>query len=95
MFRRVFHKRGKGCGEPSEGRCAVSKGEGDTARAGETCELFGASSPRKSKKTLSSRDWDESVCAASWCHPISEQPGRSLLSPCCGGGGRACLQARW
>ena len=50
MLQRVFHKRGKGCGEPSEGRCAVSKGEGDTARAGETCELFGASSPRKSKK---------------------------------------------
>ena len=28
MLQRVFHKRGKGCGEPSEGRCAVSKEEG-------------------------------------------------------------------
>ena len=46
---------------------------------------------QESGKTLSSRDWDESVwfaswCFASWCHPISERPGRSLWTPCCGGG---------
>ena len=41
---------------------------------------------QESGKTLSSRDWDESVWFASWCHPISERPGRSLWTPCCGGG---------
>ena len=41
---------------------------------------------QESGKTLSSRDWDESVSFASWCHPISERPGRSLWTPCCGGG---------
>ena len=40
---------------------------------------------QESGKTLSSRDWDESVSFASWCHPISERPGRSLWTPCCGG----------
>ena len=40
---------------------------------------------QESGKTLSSRDWDESVWFASWCHPISERPGRSLWTPCCGG----------
>ena len=45
-----------------------------------------AKHPCENKKTLSSRDWDESVSFASWCHPISERPGRSLWTPCCGGG---------
>ena len=49
----------------------------------------------KNKKTLSSRDWDESVWFASWCHPISERPGRSLIDPVLRRGSRACLQARW
>ena len=47
---------------------------------------YGGNIALKNKKTLSSRDWDESVWFASWCHPISERPGRSLWTPCCGGG---------
>ena len=47
---------------------------------------YGGNIALKNKKTLSSRDWDESVSFASWCHPISERPGRSLWTPCCGGG---------
>ena len=50
---------------------------------------------QESGKTLSSRDWDESVWFASWCHPISERPGRSLIDPVLRRGRRACLQARW
>ena len=60
------------------------KGEG--LRAATWGRPYGGNIALKNKKTLSSRDWDESVWFASWCHPISERPGRSLWTPCCGGG---------
>ena len=41
MLQRVFHKRGKGCGEPSEGRCAVSKGEGTRQKRGKLRKVLG------------------------------------------------------
>ena len=59
---------------------------GRLRRAAPCGRPYGGNIALKNKKTLSSRDWDESVWFASWCHPISERPGRSLWTPCCGGG---------
>ena len=48
-------------------------------------KFFAKLSSKKAEKRSRPVHWDESAENASWCHPSSERPGRSLKAPCCGG----------